>query len=89
MEGLGQDRREVVRYLLAVSRAQEAGFRGKAALPERSMTEEQAFYVFFWALEMGKRLLRSTMVTICVSERAIMRLEWIHDSLEGNMAFFD
>ena len=80
----------MVRYLLAVSRAQEAGFRGKAARPERSMIEEQAFCVFFWAHESGTRLLRrSTKVTIYVSVMIIMRLEWIYDSPEGNRAFFD
>ena len=71
-EGLGQDPPEVVRYLLVVSRAQAASFRVKAAPPEHLTTEEQAFCVFFWGLEMGKRLLRrSTMVTIRVSERVI------------------
>ena len=75
-DGLGQDPAEVVRYLLAVSRAQEAGFRGKEARPERSMIEEQAFYVFFWAHESGTRLLRrSTKVTIYVSAMIIMRSE--------------
>lgn len=45
--GLWQDPAEVFRYFLAVFRARAANCHGKEALPEYSLTEEQAFCVSF------------------------------------------